>query len=67
VSPHAAAAELIENLGPDLTRKRMRRNLTVPEAAKQIGVTSATLTKLEAGTSNPTRSTIVSALRWLAS
>ena len=65
-SPHTLAADLIENIGPDLTRKRLRLDLSLAEAATRVGVGTTTLTNLEAGTSNPTRSTIVSALRWLA-
>ncbi len=61
----AVAAELVTNLGTELLNTRMRRDLSIAEAAAQIGVGTDTLTKLEAGTSNPTRTTIVAALRWL--
>jgi len=66
LNPYSSAATIVANLANEVKARRQARNLTVAQAATQIGVTVTTLTGLEAGTTNPTRTTIVAVLRWLA-
>lgn len=62
---HLEAAKLVENLAVDVRRERTRRTLYQSEAAKQIGITTTTLNRLEMGTNHPTWATIIRCLRWL--
>jgi len=63
--PFNAAADLVEAL-PSLTRlARIKLGITVQAQAKQIGIQTLTLTRLERG-SEPVRDTILKILRWLA-
>lgn len=63
---YAGAVNLIARLPADLAAARLRLGLTVAAQAKQIGVTTSTLSRLTTG-SVPTQTTIVAGLRWLAS
>lgn len=62
---YATAAEVLSDLPALTTVVRNRRALTVAQAAAQIGVSTTTLSGLEAG-SNCTRATATAVLRWLA-
>lgn len=65
-SPFTLAVVRINLLGADLDAARARRRLTVAAQAAEIGIGTATLLGLTTGTTNPTRSTVVAALTWLA-
>ncbi|GAA1436368.1 hypothetical protein GCM10009616_35930 [Microlunatus lacustris] len=65
-NPWAAALERINLLGQDLLAAQRQLGLTTTQQAKQIGVTTTTLTGILTGVSNPTRTTIARCLRWLA-
>lgn len=62
-----AALQIVLNLPAALAAAQTRIGLTTTQQAKQVGIGVATLTSLVDGTTtNPTRSTIVASLRWLA-
>lgn len=65
-NPHAAALARVNLLGSDLTAAQQRLGLTPTAHALQIGIGVTTLTGLTSGSTNPTRATILAALRWLA-
>jgi transcriptional regulator with XRE-family HTH domain len=63
----AEAEATLLDLPAALKTTRTRLGLTLKAAAAQIGVTTQTLSRLESGdTSNPTQTTILATLRWLA-
>lgn len=61
---YLAAADLIEKLPKLSADARANAGVTAKVQAKQIGITLATLTRLEAG-SVPTQKTVLAVLRWL--
>ena len=65
-NPYADAALRVNLLGADLLKTRERRGITAAAQAEEIGIGIPTLAGLIAGTTNPVRSTVVAALRWLA-
>ena len=62
---YATAATVVARMAADLAAARTRLHLTVAAQAKQIGVTTTTLTRLYGG-SVPTQTTVLAGLRWLA-
>ena len=66
VNRYSAAADLILELPLLTVDARSRLGISTTVQAQQMGIAKTTLTNLEAG-SNPTQSTILAVLRWLAS
>jgi transcriptional regulator with XRE-family HTH domain len=66
VDPIEVTASTLNELGELALINRIDLDLSVTQAAEQVGVGAGTYSGLEAGTSNPTRATIVAVLRWLA-
>ena len=64
--PFTPAITQLDRLGADLLAAQQRLALTPKTHAKQVGVTVTTLAGITSGTSDPKRSTITAALRWLA-
>lgn len=64
-NPDASAADRVEGIPAHLAAAQLEGSIPGPTLAKQIGITTTTLKRLYAG-SNPTQSTIVACLRWLA-
>ena len=62
---YAGAADLVARLPAELAAAQKRLGLTPKVLASQVGVTTATATRLLGG-GTPTLPTILAALRWLA-
>jgi DNA transposition AAA+ family ATPase len=64
---YAAAAQIVYELADHLEQHKDRLGLSITACAQQIGIGSATLSKMLSGTrTNPTATTIIACLRWLA-